>query len=203
MRAYIPSPLPPVPPLDLTGSRAVLLERATQALGQLEGVAALLPDKQLFLYASVRREAVLSSQIEGMQSSLSDHLIYEIDQAPGVPLDDVAEVSNYNAALEHGLQRLRGGFPLCNRLLREMHAKLMSGARGGDKDPGNFRRSQNWIGRTRPGIALFVPPPPEEVEPSMGALEVFLNETQCLPVLLSPHRPTFVALPRACPRARL
>jgi len=105
--------------------RAVLLERATQALGHIEGVAALLPDKQLFLYASVRREAVLSSQIEGMQSSLSDHLIYEIDQAPGVPLDDVAEVSNYIAALEHGLQRLRGGFPLCNRLLarnaREAH----------------------------------------------------------------------------------
>jgi Fic family protein len=144
----------------------------------------LLPDKWLFLYAYVRREAVLSSQIEGTQSSLSDLLLYEIDQAPGVPLDDVAEVSNYIAALEHGVERLRSGFPLCNRLLREMHAKLMSGARGGDKDPGNFRRSQNWIGGTRPGNARFVPPPPEEVESCMGALEVFLNENQTLPVLL-------------------
>ncbi len=184
VRAYVPAPLPPVPPLDLTGSRAVLLERATQALGQLEGVASLLPDKWLFLYAYVRREAVLSSQIEGTQSSLSDLLLYEIDQAPGVPLDDVAEVSNYIAALEHGVERLRSGFPLCNRLLREMHAKLMSGARGGDKEPGNFRRSQNWIGGTRPGNARFVPPPPEEVEACMGALEVFLNESQSLPVLL-------------------
>jgi Fic family protein len=184
VRAYVPAPLPPVPPLDLTGARAVLLERATQALGQLEGVASLLPDKGLFLYAYVRREAVLSSQIEGTQSSLSDLLLYEIDQAPGVPLDDVAEVSNYIAALEHGVERLRSGFPLCNRLLREMHAKLMSGARGGDKEPGNFRRSQNWIGGTRPGNARFVPPPPEEVEACMGALEVFLNESQSLPVLL-------------------
>jgi Fic family protein len=184
VRAYIPSPLPPIPPLDLEGSRALLLERATQALGQLEGVAALLPDKRLFLYAYVRREAVLSSQIEGTQSSLSDLLLYEIDQAPGVPLDDVAEVSNYIAALEHGLQRLRGGFPLCNRLLREMHALLMSGTRGGDKDPGNFRRSQNWIGGTRPGNARFVSPPPEEVDSCMGGLEVFLNEPQSLPVLL-------------------
>jgi Fic family protein len=184
VRAYVPAPLPPAPPLDLDGSRAVLLERATQALGQLDGVASLLPDKWLFLYAYVRREAVLSSQIEGTQSSLSDLLLYEIDQAPGVPLDDVAEVSNYIAALEHGVERLRSGFPLCNRLLREMHAKLMSGARGGDKDPGNFRRSQNWIGGTRPGNARFVPPPPEEVESCMGALEVFLNENQTLPVLL-------------------
>ena len=184
VRAYIPSPLPPAPPLDLQGPRAVLLERATQALGQLEGAAALLPDKRLFLYAYVRREAVLSSQIEGTQSSLSDLLLYEIDQAPGVPLDDVAEVSNYIAALEHGLQRLRSGFPLCNRLLREMHALLMSGARGGDKDPGNFRRSQNWIGGTRPGNARFVPPPPGEVDSCMGALEGFLNESQNLPVLL-------------------
>jgi Fic family protein len=184
VRAYVPAPLPPAPPMDLDGSRAVLLERATQALGQLDGVASLLPDKWLFLYAYVRREAVLSSQIEGTQSSLSDLLLYEIDQAPGVPLDDVAEVSNYIAALEHGVERLRSGFPLCNRLLREMHAKLMSGARGGDKDPGNFRRSQNWIGGTRPGNARFVPPPPEEVESCMGALEVFLNENQTLPVLL-------------------
>lgn len=176
VRAFVPSILPPAPPLDLTGQRQRLLERATLALGRLDSVSTLLPDPQLFLYAYVRREAVLSSQIEGTQSSLSDLLLFELEEAPGTPFDDVVEVSNYIAALEHGMARLREGFPLCNRLLREMHERLMSRGRGSEKEPGEFRRSQNWIGGTRPGNARFVPPPPHEVEPCMAALEAFLHD---------------------------
>ena len=115
---------------------------------------------QLFLYAYVRREAVLSSQIEGTQSSLSDLLLFELERRPGVPLDDVVEVSNYVAALEHGVARLRGGFPLSNRLLREMHGEAALARPRQRQAPGEFRRSQNWIGGTRPGNAQFVPPPP-------------------------------------------
>jgi Fic family protein len=193
VRAFVPHPLPPAPPLDLTGERQTLLERATLALGRLDSIALLLPDPQLFLYAYVRREAVLSSQIEGTQSSLSDLLLFELDEVPGVPFDDVVEVSNYVAALEHGMTRLREGFPLSNRLLREMHARLMARGRGSKKAPGEFRRSQNWIGGTRPGNARFVPPPPNEVEACMAALEAFIHDegatdgghaTNKLPVLL-------------------
>lgn len=185
VRAFVPAPLPPNPPLDLGGTRQTLLERATLALGRLDSISLLLPDPQLFLYAYVRREAVLSSQIEGTQSSLSDLLLFELDEVPGVPFDDVVEVSNYIAALEHGMARLREGFPLCNRLLREMHAKLMARGRGSDKAPGDFRRSQNWIGGTRPGNAQFVPPPPQQVEPCMAALERFIHgEADAAPVLL-------------------
>lgn len=177
VRAFVPFPLPPEPPLELNGPRQTLLEKATLALGRLDSIALLLPDPQLFLYAYVRREAVLSSQIEGTQSSLSDLLLFELDELPGVPFDDVVEVSNYVAALEHGMARLREGFPLCNRLLREMHVHLMSRGRGSDKTPGEFRRSQNWIGGTRPGNARFVPPPPNEVEACMTALEKFIHST--------------------------
>jgi Fic family protein len=185
VRAFVPIPLPPEPPLDLSGNRQRLQERATLALGRLDSVSTLLPDPQLFLYAYVRREAVLSSQIEGTQSSLSDLLLFELEEAPGTPVDDVVEVSNYIRALEHGMARLREGFPLCNRLLREMHAHLMSRGRGSDKEPGEFRRTQNWIGGTRPGNARFVPPPPQEVEPCMAALETFLHEDSSgMPVLL-------------------
>jgi Fic family protein len=151
------------------------LERATLALGRLDGVSALLPDRNLFLYSHVRKEAVLSSQIEGTQSSLSDLLLFEIDEAPGVPLDDVTEVSNYVAALEHGLRRLRSGFPLSNRLLRETHAVLLSRGRGSGKRPGEFRTSQNWIGGSRPGNATFVPPPHTAIADAMGDLERFLH----------------------------
>jgi Fic family protein len=175
IRAFVPAPLPPTPPLDLGGGRQRLLERATLAVGRLDSVGMLLPDPQLFLYAYVRREAVLSSQIEGTQSSLSDLLLFELDELPGVPVDDVVEVSNYVAALDHGMERLRGGFPLSNRLLREMHARLLAGARGSQKSPGEFRATQNWIGGTRPGNAHFVPPPPAEVERCMAALEAFLH----------------------------
>jgi Fic family protein len=134
-----------------------------------------LPDPDPFLYAYVRRETVLSSQIEGTQSSLSDLLLFELGEAPGVPFDDVVEVSNYVAALEHGMARLRGGFPLSNRLLREVHDQLLASGRGADRQPGEFRRSQNWIGGTRAGNARFVPPPPQYVEDCMASLERFIH----------------------------
>lgn len=176
VRAFIPLPLPPNPPLELTRQRQKLLERATLALGRLDSITLLLPDANLFLYSYVRREAVLSSQIEGTQSSLEQLLLFELEEMPGMPLNDVVEVSNYVAALEHGLNRLGESFPLSNRLIREMHQILLSGGRGGEKSPGEFRRSQNWIGGTRPGNAHFVPAPPERVEECMGALERFLHD---------------------------
>lgn len=185
VRAFVPDPLPPRPPLDLSGQRQRLLERSVLACGRLDGISALLPDPDLFLYAYVRREAVLSSQIEGTQSSLSDLLLFELDEAPGVPFDDVIEVSNYVGALEHGMMRLREGFPLSNRLLREVHARLLARGRGAEKAPGEFRRSQNWIGGTRPGNAEFVPPPPTLVEECMAELERFIHdETDALPALV-------------------
>ena len=185
VRAFVPDPLPPVPPLVLEGPLQKSLEAATLALGRLDGVSAHLPDKALFLYAYVRKEAVLSSQIEGTQSSLSDLLLFELDEVPGVPLDDVIEVSNYVAALEHGLVRLRGDFPLSNRLIREIHGVLLSRGRGSSKAPGEFRCSQNWIGGTRPGNAQFVPPPHTAVLDCMTALERFLHaEDDGLPVLV-------------------
>lgn len=176
VRAFVPSPLPPKPALDLAGGLQRHLEAAGLALGRLDGAATLLPDKALFVYAYVRKEAVLSSQIEGTQSTLSDLLLFELDGAPGATYDDVIDVSNYVAALEHGLARLRSGFPLSSRLIREVHAVLMARGRGSGKDPGEFRRSQNWIGGSRPGNAAFVPPPPSHVEECMGALERFVND---------------------------
>ena len=142
---------------------------------RLDGVSSLLPDPDLFLYAYLRREALLSSQIEGTQSSLSDLLLFELEEAPGVPFDDVVEVSSYVAGLEHGLTRLAEGFPLSSRLLREIHGRLLARGRGADRLPGEFRRSQNWIGGTRPGNARFVPPPPGSVEHCMGQLEQFIH----------------------------
>jgi len=185
VRAFVPAPLPPVPPLALDGPIQQALESALLTLGRLDGVSGLLPDKALFLHAYVRKEAVLSSQIEGTQSSLSDLLLFELDKAPGVPLDDVVEVSNYVAALEHGLARLREGFPLSNRLIREIHGVLLSRGRGSGRDPGEFRRSQNWIGGSRPGHAVFVPPPHTAVPDCMAALERFLHaEADGLPALV-------------------
>ncbi len=139
-------------------------------------MSTLLPDTRLFLYLYVRKEAVLSSQIEGTQSSLSDLLLFEANEAPGVPLDDVVEVSSYVAAMEHGISRIREGFPLSNRLVREIHGILLHHGRGEDGSPGEFRRSQNWIGGSRPGNARFVPPPPEEVPGCMRALELWLHD---------------------------
>ncbi len=172
---FIPAPLPPNPPVEFSPTLHGLAERASHALGRLDGVVSQLPNPALLLYTYVRKEAVLSSQIEGTQSSLSDLLLFENEQASGVPMDDVKEVSRYVAALEHGIRRLKGGFPLSLRLLREIHAVLLKGSRGSDKQPGEFRRSQNWIGGSRPGNALYVPPPPHEVLPAMGALEKFIH----------------------------
>ena len=185
VQAFVPHALPPEPPLVLQGPIQLLLERALLSLGRLDSVSTLLPDPSLFLYAYVRKEAVLSSQIEGTQSSLSDLLLFELEQAPGVPMDDVVEVSNYVAAMEHGLERLRGGFPLSARLIREIHAKLLARGRGSTKDPGEFRRSQNWVGGSRPGNALFVPPPPTAVPECISDLERFIHEDAGgLPVLI-------------------
>ena len=185
VRAYVPEVLPPIPALAMEGRDQVALEKATLAVGRLDSICSLLPDPRVFLYTYVRKEAVLSSQIEGTQSSLSDLLLFELEEAPGTPLEDVTEVSNYVAALEHGMRRMRDGFPLSNRLIREMHAILMNSGRGSEKAPGEFRRSQNWLGGTRPGNAVYVPPPPQEVEPCMAALERFIHdEADGMPVLI-------------------
>lgn len=184
-RAFVPHRLPPDPPLELDLPLLDLLGKADRALGQLSAVSSLVPDLPLFLYFYVRKEAVLSSQIEGTQSSIADLLLYESDEIPGVPLSDVEEVSRYVAALQHGLTRLRGGFPLSSRLIREIHGVLLSGGRGSERDPGEFRRSQNWIGGTRPGRGVFVPPPPEEVAGCIGELETFIHgKGESLPVLV-------------------
>lgn len=183
VRAYVPQSLPPNPPLDL-GRLARLIGRAEQALGRLDGMTAVLPSPSLFIFMYVRKEALLSSQIEGTQSSLSDLLLFESKETPLVPLDDVQEVSNYVSAMEYGLARLGEGFPLSLRLLREMHRELLSKGRGSSKQPGEFRVTQNWIGGTRPGNARFVPPPPEEVMRCLGELELFLHDRSTYPVLL-------------------
>ena len=185
VRAFVPAPLPPAPELEFGAGLQRTLEKATLALGSLGGISTLLPDKSLFLYSYVRKEALLSSQIEGTQSSLSDLLLFELEEAPGAPMDDVVEVSNYVAALDHGLARLRGGFPLSNRLLCEIHQVLLAKGRGSEKDPGEFRRSQNWIGGTQPGNAAFVPPPPHQLAACLADFERFLHaEQDGMPVLI-------------------
>lgn len=182
--AYVPKPLPPHPPIQMEGLYG-LLDQASTALGRLDGVTHTLPDASLFLYMYVRKEAVLSSQIEGTQSSLSDLLLFENEEAPGAPLNDVIEVSNYVAAMEHGLKRLQEGFPLSLRLIREIHGVLLSKGRGNNKTPGEFRKSQNWIGGTRPGNAIFVPPPADQLMMALDSFEKFLHdETVKLPILV-------------------
>jgi Fic family protein len=174
VRAYVPAPLPPDPPIDVLGLLPRLIA-AERSLGRLHGITVLLPMQDLFVYMYVRKEAVLSSQIEGTQSSLSDLLRFETDAAAGQPIDDVAEVSNYVDAMNHGLARL-DTLPLCLRLIREIHGCLMRGVRGASKDPGEFRRSQNWIGGTRPGNAAYVPPPILEMHGCLDAFERYMHE---------------------------
>ncbi len=177
VKAFVPAPMPPVPTIDFSDLHRPL-EQATIALGSLDAVTRHLPDPQLFIYSYVRREAQLSSEIEGTQSSLSDLLEFELGNRPGALIDDVTEVSNYVAALSHGLQRMRDDdFPLSNRLLRELHRRLLQSGRGSEKQPGEFRRSQNWIGGRRPGVALYVPPPHDRVESCMADLERFIHAT--------------------------
>jgi Fic family protein len=184
-RAFVPAPLPPRPPINWTPKLRSKFDQALLALGRLDSVSTLLPEISLFLYMYVRKEAVLSSMIEGTQSSLSDLLLFELDEQPGVPLDNVREVSNYVAALDHGLRLLEEGLPLSLRMFREIHAVLLAKGRGGNQTPGEFRRSQNWIGGTRPGNAAFVPPPAGEVPECMSKLELFIHDQpEPTPVLL-------------------
>ncbi len=183
-KAFIPPALPPLPMVQMDKLYGPL-ERANRALGRLDGIASILPDTPLFLYMYIRKEALLSSQIEGTQSSLSDLLLFENEEAPGVPINDVVEVSNYVAAMNHGLERIRGGFPISLRLMREIHEILLAKGRGATKQPGEFRHSQNWIGGTRPGNALYVPPPPEAVLDLMSDLEAFIHaDTPAVPTLV-------------------
>lgn len=184
VKALVPPALPPEPPIDLA-RLATALDAANRAIGRLDGVASVLPGTPLFLYMYVRKEALLSSQIEGTQSSLSELLLFETDGAPGAPLDDVVEVSNYVAAMNEGLQRMRDDFPLSARLIRNIHATLLARGRGAAQQPGEFRRTQNWLGGTRPGNAVFVPPPPDRVADLMSDLERFIHqETPELPPLI-------------------
>jgi len=172
---FHPKPLPPRPPLDVAPLQD-LADRGNQALGRLDGVTLLLPNPDQFLYSYIRKEAVLSAQIEGTQSSLSELLLFEHEDAPGVPRPEIAEPLNYVHALYHGIARVESGFPLSNRLLKEIHAIVVEEARGADRTPGEFRTTQNWIGGSRPGNARFVPPPPQEVAPAMSDLEKFLHD---------------------------
>ena len=184
VRAFIPPGLPPNPPVELAGLYQHL-DRANQALGRLDGLTTLLPDTNFFLYLYIQKEALLSSQIEGTQSSFSDLLLFESNAEPSVPIDDVEEVSNYVAAMQHGLRRIAGGFPLSLRLIREIHAILLRGGRGANRTPGEFRRSQNWVGGTRSGNAAFVPPPPERLTECLNSLERFLHDEKYkLPILV-------------------
>jgi Fic family protein len=175
-RAFVPAELPPVPPLVWSPALRRRFDDALVALGRLDALSVHLPNAALLLYSFIRKEAVLSSQIEGTQSSLADLLLYEIDEQPGVPVEDTREVSRCVAALEHGLAALRGGLPLSMRLLRGMHEVLMSHPGGRGKTPGELRRSQVWIGGTRPGNAAFVPPPANALARCLRPFERFLND---------------------------
>jgi len=184
-RAFIPAPLPPEPPVELDRNLQLLLGLADRALGRLDGMTVNLPDSSFFIYLYIRKEAVLSAQIEGSQSTLSDLLLFELDTAPGVLVDDVTETSTYVQAMQFGLERIRSGFPFSARLMREIHSVLLARDRGSTKPPGEFRRSQNWIGGTRPGDALYVPPPANEVDNLIADLERFYhNSADKLPLLV-------------------
>ena len=176
VQAFVPAALPPEPAIDWSGDLRGRFDAAALALGRLDAAAGLLPDAGLLLYSFVRKEAVLSSQIEGTQSSLADLMLYELDEQPGVPVEDARAVSQCVAALDHGLTLMRGGLPISSRLLREMHSVLLRHGRGEHLTPGEFRRSQVWLGGTRPGNAVFVPPPAEHVADLMGELEKCLHD---------------------------
>ena len=185
-RAFIPAPLPPTPAVEIVGELQKLLSDADRALGRLDGSVLTLPNPDLFVFMYVRKEAVLSSQIEGTQSSLQDLLAAEANVVGGDERPrDVEEVVNYVAAMNHGLARLKS-LPISVRLIREIHEQLMRGVRGGHLTPGELRRSQNWIGPSGATIAdaTFVPPPPEFVPEALGALEHFLHQADGLPTLV-------------------
>jgi Fic family protein len=179
-RAYVPDSLPPSIDLERVSG---LLEKSATALAELNNISRSIPNTSLFIHMYVRKEALLSSQIEGTKSSFSDLILFEHNQKPSVSLDDVEEVSNYVKAINYGVQQLKNNFPLSLRLLRNIHSILLSGGRGSLKLPGEFRRSQNWIGGTRPGNALFVPPPIEHLNKCLSNLESFLHD-KTLPTLI-------------------
>jgi len=172
IRAFLPNPLPPSN-LDIARLQK-LLEKAALALGGLQQISPVLPDTPEFLHFCIRKEAVLSSQIEGTQSTLPELLLHErgLGDAP----EDVTETSNYVRAMYHGIKRIGEDFPVCGRLIREIHEILLSSGRGNTKMPGQFRRSQNWIGGSRPGTAVYVPPPQDKVPDLMANLESFIND---------------------------
>lgn len=187
-KAYVPLKLSQYTDLNIELDKiSVLLERASLSISKLNNIADNIPNKALFLYMYVRKEALVSSQIEGTQSSLSDLMLFEHQhtESLSVTKDDVEEVSNYVKGLSYGLKKLKSGFPLCLRLIKEVHGILLKGTRGKHKQPGEFRRSQNWIGGTRPGNARFVPPPPELLPDLLGDLENFINNINInIPVLV-------------------
>ncbi|MCG7971868.1 MAG: Fic family protein [Candidatus Thiodiazotropha taylori] len=174
--AFVPTPLPPTPPLAIDDKLQARINQAMLALGRLDAISTLLPDAHLFLYSYIRKEAVMSSQIEGTQSSLSDLMLFEMEGVPGVPMDDVQEVSCYVTALNLGIQRIREGYPISYRLLTELHRALMTSGRGANRSPGEFRKSQVWIGGHRPDEATFVPTPANELANSWADLERFIND---------------------------
>lgn len=183
-QAYVPHPLPLDPALDLDELQDLILN-AHVSLGRLDSITDLLPDTHLFLYMYIRKEALLSSQIEGTKSSFSDLLLFELEETGLVEMDEVVEVSNYVSAFDYGIERVRSGFPVCNRLLKEIHTILLKKGRGSNKSPGEFRREQNWLGGLTPAVAEFVPPPADSVEPCMKQLEDFINDVSVrTPVLL-------------------
>jgi Fic family protein len=186
-RAFVPKSLPPDPPLQLTPEMFDLMERANRALGRLDGITTLLPDAYLFTYFYLRKEAVLSSQIEGTQSSLSELLLFESEQSPGIPLDDPRQVLNYVNAMYYGLNNVKGqgGLPISLRLMKEMHSILLKGSRGQNEDPGEFRTVQNWIGGSHPQAATYVGPPHEKMLTCLDAFEKFLHGVpSATPVLI-------------------
>jgi Fic family protein len=176
--AFFPSPLPPDPPIQWTPAIRNALSRADSMLGRLDGTSRVLPDTDLFISFYSRKEAVLSSQIEGTQSTLSELLLFEADEFFPEHQQDIREVFNYLDAMRHGLERLQGGFPLSLRLIREMHERLLRTGRGSDKTPGEFRTTQNWFGGSRPGNAAYVPPPVNEMHDALSAFEKFLHDGQ-------------------------
>ena len=183
-KSFTPTPLPPNPPIEMDVEILDLLVKANKQIALLDGLSTRVPNINLLISMYVRKEALLSSQIEGTQSTLNDLLRFEANEKPGVPVDDVAEVSSYVAAMQHGIKRVQDGFPLSLRLIREIHKILLNNSRGEHKTPGEFRRSQNWLGGTRPGNARFVPPPPDKVQDCLGELEKFMHKKDKIPILV-------------------
>lgn len=175
-QAFVPEPLPPKPQLELSGKLQSRVNEAMLALGRLDAISTLLPDAHLFLYSYIRKEAVMSSQIEGTQSSINDLMLYEMNAQPGVPMDDVQEVSCYVKALDLGISLIRQGHPISYRLITDLHRALMTSGRGINRNPGEFRKNQVWIGGHRADEATFVPPPANHIADCWGALEKFIND---------------------------